>query len=313
MLRIDIEMLALAIPWLLIVLLLVNIVLLSKKRWWWSLFVFVCIIATNRRFECVPLRLWNSTDVESQVTLRVFSFNIDGSDGDVVRKSYQLMEMVKHYSPDILFIAEYPEQNVQAMDTLMSKIFPYSTFKNQCRYHYFYSKYPLFEADRLKDEEGELTGVFTCKMECDGDTISLYGCHFASNNYDQNKKRFKPDDINNYEGIKDYLSNIGSSCDRRIEEAEILIKAISKTHHPVILMGDLNDVCGSQPLRVLETAGLDDAWWEKGIGYGATIHYPLPYRIDHIMHTEELKIKNIKVIASDGISDHEALYAEFGF
>ena len=261
----------------------------------------------------MPLRLWNSTGLKSDVTIRVVSFNIDGSDGDVVSKSYLLIDMVKHYSPDILFVAEYPEQNVQAMDTLLSKVFPYSTFKNQSLFHYFYSKYPLFDIERLKDEDGKPIGVYTCKTEYCGDTISLYGCHFASNNYDQKKKRLSIDDVNNYEGIKDYLINIGSSSNSRTEEAEALVNAMSKTHHPVILMGDLNDVCGSRPIWILESAGLSDTWWEKGIGYGATIHHPLPYRIDHIMHTKDLKIRDVKVVASDGLSDHEALYAEFGF
>ena len=75
-------------------------------------------------------------------------------------------------------------------------------------------------------------------------------------------------------------------------------------------MGDFNDVGGSKALRTLENAGLRDAWWEGGLGYGATIHKPLPYRIDHFMYSSELNIRNIKVISSNGLSDHDALYVE---
>lgn len=55
-------------------------------------------------------------------------------------------------------------------------------------------------------------------------------------------------------------------------------------------MGDLNDISGSTPLRTLEYSGLKDAWWEGVVGYGATIHNPFPYRIDHIMFTPGLNI-----------------------
>ena len=76
-------------------------------------------------------------------------------------------------------------------------------------------------------------------------------------------------------------------------------------------MGDLNDVGGSPTVKVLEDAGLSDAWWKGGFGYGATIHRPLPYRIDHIMYSDRVKLLHIEVVDSEGLSDHNALYAEF--
>lgn len=50
-----------------------------------------------------------------------------------------------------------------------------------------------------------------------------------------------------------------------------------------------------------------------GLGYGATIHYPLPYRIDHIMYNDRLRLKSIRKIDAKGLSDHDALVAEFYF
>lgn len=82
---------------------------------------------------------------------------------------------------------------------------------------------------------------------------------------------------------------------------------------PTIVMGDFNDVPGSPTLNILERAGLKDAWWEGGCGYGATIHHPLPYRIDHILHNDGLKLKSIKKIVTQDLSDHDALVARFVF
>lgn len=80
---------------------------------------------------------------------------------------------------------------------------------------------------------------------------------------------------------------------------------------PILLMGDFNDVGGSKAVRTLECSGFRDAWWKGGLGYGATIHKPLPYRIDHIMYSEQFKLQKIEVVSSEGLSDHDALYAEF--
>ena len=48
-----------------------------------------------------------------------------------------------------------------------------------------------------------------------------------------------------------------------------------------------------------------------GFGYGATIHHPLPYRIDHILYGAGLKLKGIKKRDTRDISDHDALVAVF--
>lgn len=41
------------------------------------------------------------------------------------------------------------------------------------------------------------------------------------------------------------------------------------------------------------------------------IHKPLPYRIDHIMFSEQFKLQKIEIVSSEGLSDYDALYAEF--
>ena len=45
----------------------------------------------------------------------------------------------------------------------------------------------------------------------------------------------------------------------------------------------------------------------------AQLHYPLPYRIDHIMYNDRLRLKSIKKIDAEGLSDHDVLVAEFYF
>ena len=74
----------------------------------------------------------------------------------------------------------------------------------------------------------------------------------------------------------------------------------------------MNDVSGSYSINRLKKAGLKDAWWEKGCGYGATFHGNwLRLRIDHVLYEEEkIQLASVRVIESD-LSDHYAVIASF--
>lgn len=208
----------------------------------------------------------------------------------------------------LFFFSEIWTNNKQILDTLLIGYYPYSTYSDL---HCFYSKYPLLDWEKLDNEEIRDLGVYKCKTVVGKDTLVLYGCHFASNNYTADMKYMTPDSIHDHIGLKQYISDIQYAYSMREKETEIVFEDMSKTVYPIIVMGDMNDVGGSASIRILEDAGLKDAWWEGGFGYGATIHRPLPYRIDHVMYSVELKLKEIKVIDSEGLSDHDALFARF--
>lgn len=128
-----------------------------------------------------------------------------------------------------------------------------------------------------------------------------------------------PDSIQDKEGVLQYLRNYETAAEIRRGQAEQVVGDFDEV--PTIVMGDMNDVAGSPCMRVLEDAGLKEAWWEGGFGYGATIHRPLPYRIDHVMYgvprskfqevSGGFKLKGIRKVDAKGLSDHDALVAEF--
>ncbi len=79
------------------------------------------------------------------------------------------------------------------------------------------------------------------------------------------------------------------------------------------MVGDVNSVPGSNARRILRRGGLlKNAWWEKGSGLGLTFHAHkvMHYRLDHVLHTSDLEIKNIRVVDVD-YSDHKPIVAEF--
>lgn len=116
-------------------------------------------------------------------------------------------------------------------------------------------------------------GVYKSSVTANSDTFVLYGCHFASNNYTADRQYIMPDSIKNRDDLKAYIRDVGLACNQRVREVQVLVDDMSHDEN-VLVMGDFNDVGCSDAVCTLEKAGLKDAWWEGGIGYGATIHKP---------------------------------------
>lgn len=306
-------MFVLAVPWLLLLLLFLIVICLIKKKWLISLCGLLICFILNWNYECVPfniLHFLHSENNDSRTCLKFVSFNVDGLSGsseDIEARIPKILDALIKDTPDIVFVAEFPEWNFYSLDTLLKKHFQYSV-GSRGHAQYFYSRYPL-EGFEILTDGNKIVGVYKSSVTVNSDTIVLYGCHFASNNYTADRQYITPDSINSSNDIKAYIRDIDLAYNQRGREAQVLVDDMSHDKK-VLVMGDFNDVGGSKALRTLENAGLRDAWWEGGFGYGATIHKPLPYRIDHFMYSSELNIRNIKVISSNGLSDHDALYVE---
>ncbi len=303
-------MAVLSIPGLLLILLLVAVVLLLWKKRIACAVIIIILILLNWWAECIPFRLWAVNAVRGDRIVKVMSFNISGTATDIHSKALGLAQLIFSCDPDIVFIAEISNKNKPVLDSLMKPVYPYTAFTNGYA-HCFYSKRMVSGWRKLENDSVEHLGVYACMLPVDNDSITFYGCHFASNNYNEKQQYITPDSINNHKEFKTYMSDIKRAYRLRAGEASILAREVVMSKLPIIVMGDFNDVGGSAAVKTLENVGLEDAWWKGGFGYGATIFYPLPYRIDHILYSKELKLANIKVVDSEGLSDHDALYAEF--
>lgn len=306
-------MLALAIPWLLVLLTIAFIVSLIKKTWKVALLLAVIIIVINWWVECLPLRVMPLKITSTDNTVSIMCYNINGSGDGECNKADLIVSMIRQSNPDIVFISELADHSPYRMDSLIKQYYPYSTFPSNLCNHYFYSKYPLIKYRRLYAEKEYQLGVYVVDVVKDRDTITILGCHLASNNYNNDRSYLTPDRLKSFCDYIDYFHNIKRANSERRTETDAIIKEINSIPYSAILMGDFNDVSGSEIMCALERHQLKDAWWEGGVGYGATIHNPLSYRIDHIMYTKGLILQTIKVLCSNGVSDHDALYAVFKY
>lgn len=225
-----------------------------------------------------------------------------------------MAEAIYKEDPDILFFAELFLNASDTLTHLLIDRYPYTTYVKQerDRGHYVYSKYRLSGHEFIY--QSDLKGlVLKTMVYVRTDSVVIYGCHLASNNYDSENKYMTPDSVATTKNALKYLKNIKRTSAIRVRECDSIICDMRKYDTSCIVLGDLNDVCGSPCMQVFEDAGLHDTWWEGGDGYGATIRYLLPYRIDHVLYSNGLKLKSIKRVNAKGLSDHDALVADFYF
>lgn len=305
-------MVGLIAPWALVFCIIISTACLLFRKFRWSIFFVVITIFANIAFEVFLIlhRFGHSGD---KTNLAVMAFNINGcGDGDIVSVK-KVADMIINSDADVVFLSEDFVQCVDVLDSLLLPVYGFSDYEHKDYWHHTYSKYSLHDIRRIRIKSTPYSFLFHSSITVDNDTVHIYGCHLASNNYNEHNKYTRPEGINNMNSLLGYIDNISRATEQRVEEVDSILADFKHCSGSCIIMGDFNDVSGSKPIRMLERNGFYDAWWKGGLGYGATIHKPLPYRIDHIMYNEGLRLQSVKCVSSNELSDHDALVATFFF
>ena len=304
-------MIYLTIPYILLVLIIFEVILLYKRRWIIAALLGIGCLCLNGYCKTFTLgRLF--TPFTQKDGIRVLCMNLNGTLERSEFEKEALANFLLAQDADVLFLAEDFETVAPIIHDRLIKEYPYSSYPPKIFFygHYFYSRHPIGEVEHLKIESNEFSFCYYVNMAYNGDSVSIFGVHLASNNYIGAVPSIRPGNINGWDKFRLYANNISKASNQRYEELTNVLNHTSDMV-PTIILGDFNDVCGSRPLNLLKDSGYKDAWWEGGFGYGATIHHPLSFRIDHIMYSGGMKLKNIKKIESQGLSDHDALVATF--
>lgn len=304
------ELLALSFPWGLQLLLILALnFLLFKKR---TVVLIVLVVAelANCHFECLPMNLPHSIDYG---TLKVMSFNCNLSPnrGGYHEQRATITEIIREQDADVVFLTENFIMREDSLWLDLQELYPYRSRKNSVVGNRLYSKYPIVY-DSLLTENRMAYGITWCRIDLKGKVMNVVGVHLSSNNYNEEMVYMTPDSVESGSEARTYLKNIMVAGEYRQMQATSIIGMMEDDGKvPTIVMGDFNDVCGSPTLNILEHGGLKDAWWHGGCGYGATIHKPLPYRIDHILYNKGLKLKCIQKVDCRNVSDHDMLVGYF--
>lgn len=243
--------------------------------------------------------------------LRLMTWNVHCPECAKSITQKKIAELILKEDADFVQLNEYNQDSCSVLDSLLKTRYPYTEeyqSHKKCG-DIYYSKRRMTNSGHLYIPiYGKAIQTIKATIEIGGDSVEIFGVHMVSNRYDVDTVELKVD-----------LKNDKPLSYQRYKDAETLRSfqahwtkvAVLESKHPVIVMGDMNDFNCSLPLDTLTSCGLKDAWWEGGNGYGATYHNGwLRLRIDHILHSKELKLESIKVIETD-LSDHNPVVAGF--
>lgn len=302
-------MLPLFAPWIIGLLFLSVGLLFFKRKHKLAAFLFLICLIINHYFSCLSFNV-KFNRAKPVNPIKVMTFNIRGSKLNSADMILRVVDLVKNENPNVVFVTEANESCTPIVDSLLRTRYQNSTCKENRMISVVYSKFPISGLDIIRLPDYRLSEIYECIVHSPMDSIILYPCHLASNNYTPEKEYMEADSISTPSNLLNYFSNINHASTLRKSHIELICRRMHRSV-PTIVLGYMNDVCGSAALNKLEKAGLKDAWREGGFGYGSTIHHPLPFRIDHIYYSERMKLTDVKVVDSRGLSDHDALVAEF--
>ncbi len=263
--------------------------------------------------------------------LKVMSYNVrlfdlyNWSGNFETRK--QIMSMLKDERPDLLCLQEYFQNDEGEFENnhYISEALklPYKTIKYgltmRKSQHWglaTFSRYPVVNEGVLFFEEGKTNFGMYSDIDVHGDTIRVYNLHLQSNHFKQRDYKFiaNPDSGNKevmMDGVRHLLKRIRSAVRKRSEQAEEIALHISQSPYPVLLCGDFNDPPFTYTYNTIRK-NLKDAFTEKGKGFGATYFgFPLKFRIDYILHSQDAIMIHSYQTKHYQFSDHYPITAWF--
>lgn len=111
---------------------------------------------------------------------------------------------------------------------------------------------------------------------------------------------------------KTHLSPMPMWSSLRTEQVIRVLRLMEGDPRPKVLLGDMNDVASSKPIKLL-LGQMQDSWLEAGSGAAGTYPLPMPLsptlRYDYVLASKEWRIHRAFVIRSDA-SDHYPVVAD---
>ena len=170
-----------------------------------------------------------------------------------------------------------------------------------------FSKYPIINDGKVFDAQGSNGAIFA-DILVKNDTIRIYNAHLES-------MRIDSDRLENLEGVKEnYRQTLGKlqrGSLARSKQLRVLLEHMNNSPHPLILLGDLNEIPYSYTyFRLGEN--YENAFESAGRGFGFTYNRILFFlRIDHIFSSKQLRAIQYKTHREVDYSDHYPVSATF--
>ncbi len=279
----------------------------SKKLLIFSIFSLLIFptFYLNLKYEVIAFHLLRSENYH----FRILTWNICGAKIDNKEEQEEIARLIIAQNADFILLNEFTLDSCLVIDSLLSEQYSDKNSRNARTIagDIFYSRKGIVESGNYYPI---IPNCIYSKLYVETDSLYIIGCHLPGNNHEGHIEINDADSLWRFKTFWGYYQN---AQEKRKEAASIIKKTVLEWQMPVIVMGDMNDFNFSAPMDSLNAAGMKNAWWEGGFGYGATYHEGwLRLRIDHIYYNDKLRLEDVRVIKTD-LSDHNILIADFSF
>ncbi|WP_111672116.1 endonuclease/exonuclease/phosphatase family protein [Algoriphagus litoralis] len=170
-----------------------------------------------------------------------------------------------------------------------------------------FSKYPIVNEGVVFDNS-KSNGTIFADIQVGSDTVRIYNTHLES-------MAIEAESLDNYEQAKlvyrQTLGKLHRGSLARAQQLSILYEHLSNSPHPVILMGDMNEIPYSHAYFLLSQK-LVNAFEKAGRGFEFTYNRVLFFlRIDHIFADPDLVPLHFNTHREVDYSDHYPVTATF--
>lgn len=298
-------MLILLIPIIIPLLMIMGFFLIIRRRYYLGAILIIGAIIANHYTQTYPLHpTYFTANKEKSQYLRILIYNLGLNNkylNDNIDNLHDIEQFFSSQDADILVLPESRLWKKKELRKALEDLYPYniaSAFPNKEIYieTFIYSRYPLYNVQQIREDYSYMANI-----QIGNDSIKLIACHLSSNQV--NSK------LNGGDGL---IENLKNGYRRRLEDTNNICNAVKDWNGPILLCGDLNDMSGSSTLNNLQDhLLLNDAWWQRGFGYGATFNSKGLYlRLDHILYSSHFNLEFID-IPNVNYSDHYPIVADF--
>ncbi len=249
-------------------------------------------------------------------TIEVLTYNVQGFPEERNKNSeeHPILDYIAATDADIVCLQEYLVSKTGQSIFSQSDVnrilnqYPYRSVTglgSSGKYHIFglacFSKYPIEKTDEIVFESS-YNGAAVYTINIDGKRYTVANVHLESNSIMAEDKKLYSDFLQNNDSVKleqvtsNIRSRLGSAYRMRARQVE-KVKSYIATQQTdgTIICGDFNDTPISYAYSRMKS-GLKDAYVSTAFGPGITYHEDFfLFRIDYILHSEELKAFHTKV------------------
>lgn len=272
----------------------------------------------------------SSSEVTSRDTghIRIFTYNVhffrtfEQKDTEPTIRD-ATMKLMDSVSPDVICVQEYYTR--QKGKYRMAKAFEqqigmdHSYFLPTAENDFeaygmaIFSRYPIVASGHLPDHEYGVNRVIYADIKKSGQIFRVYNVHLRSIGFQKEDYEFIKSPTKTLEKDAASTKRIGArlkwAFNARSAQADALRAHSRECKVPYVISGDFNDTPLSYAVNKV-SAGLQNAFREKGRGWGVTYNGDFPnFQIDYILASKDFEVSRYQIIKAK-LSDHYPVWAD---